>query len=207
MRVLLVRHAEPLSAGRLDHELAPSDEENALSDEGQRQSQALGRMLEAGDFDRAEFHCSPIRRAQDTFLIATKDRGRIACIDSRLAELRLNMVPMRTMAQVRAEQIEAYMAPESSVHSSESVVDHKARVSQFFDEVINPRRQDSRTLVIVAHGGTIEHLLGCFIGSLPSALTSYFTAMPCCAYHELANVAPVPGRCVWRLDRVSALVR
>ncbi len=207
MRVLLLRHAEPLSALSSEADVALPDEQNGLSSRGVEQTAALQQFLQQPEFLNADFHCSPVRRARETWLLASQGSAHVACWDARLAERHLHFTSALLTRQMREQQISAYLAPQSSVEGAESVTAHRCRVQEFFTDVIDRERASARTVVVVAHGGTIEHLLGCFLGSLNFTLSSYFTALPCAAYHEITSVVPRANANVWRIDRISAELR
>jgi hypothetical protein len=87
---------------------------------------------------------------------------------------------------------------------SEEVDAHRARVHEWFQTTIMPRRNEDSTLVVLANNETIGHVLACFLGSLEKSLTDYVIRLGCARFHLIRSVPADESRSVWKIECIDA---
>jgi broad specificity phosphatase PhoE len=203
--IFLVRHATPKSFGMSAGALAVPEDEDGLSDQGIQEANDLGRAFASmGITSRVVIVSSGMRRAQETAAVIAAAVGSTYASDDRLNELHLNLGPMATEAQSRDRQLLAFRSPTEHIDGAESVAEHRARVATWFADLYRQIDSDpDAARIIVSHGGTMDHILGCVFGSLSQTLETYFIACPCAHFHRLTRIEPRNGWKVWRVDAMN----
>lgn len=203
IQLLLTRHCKALSADLGENEEVLCDEDDELSEEGRAQGRALAEHL-SSKFIAASIISSPIKRASETAKYLARAYGTEAIFDPRLREREFAFPIGTTTLKSRMLQEESYLHPDALPLGGESVAQHRMRAADWLSEFeASLSNHQQLTQIVVAHGGTIEHLQACLTGSSLSFMSRMFTACDTGHYHLWTVVRPLDGRLVWRLDGVN----
>jgi 2,3-bisphosphoglycerate-dependent phosphoglycerate mutase len=154
------------------------------------------------NFPNAKLVTSPLRRALETTQIIASHLNQPIEIDDRLSERNFSFPTNTTSATSRILQEKSYLDPANSFPGGESVLQHRIRVEAWISD-LQHFPISSLPLILVSHGGTIEHIQACFQGSPLSAMARFFCLCETCHYHLWTVIYPHDGRLVWRLDGIN----
>ncbi|MDY5497919.1 MAG: alpha-ribazole phosphatase [Anaerobutyricum sp.] len=162
MRIYLVRHGETM-LNRTGCYYGKTDA--VLSETGIAQAKSLGKLFGGTEFDYVV--SSPLVRAYNTAEIITRGRTQEIFCDSRLVEQDFGIFEGLTYEQIKEQypkeltawnkEYETYRIP-----GGESFSMVRGRVEEFLSDL--PR--ENKTMLLVAHKGTLGHLLSAML-SLP----------------------------------------
>ncbi|HLZ72924.1 MAG TPA: histidine phosphatase family protein [Dehalococcoidia bacterium] len=167
-RLLLTRHGETVAnaarrfSGRSDV---------ALTALGRRQAKALGRRLRGFEIDAA--YASPLLRARQTAEIALAGRGIAVTPDEGLREISFGEWEGRTFDEIRERWPNEWTRLRSFDESfcapgGEPFTEAQQRVVESAIAIVG--RHPDETVLITAHGGTLQlllsHVLGMPAGSM-----------------------------------------
>jgi broad specificity phosphatase PhoE len=167
-RLLLTRHGESTSNASRRF---TGHSEAALTALGRRQARALGRRLRHTPIDAA--YASDLQRALDTARLATTGRGLEVQIEPRLREMSFGEWEGLTYDEIREgwpDHHHMLRSFDDSFHApgGEPYSQTRTRIVEAFGEIAGRHRDE--TVLIVAHGGTIQiilqHVLGLPQGGL-----------------------------------------
>jgi broad specificity phosphatase PhoE len=166
-RVLLIRHGETdwNAAGRWQGR-APVP----LNEVGMEQSRRLGHYLAEHGPRIDVLYSSDLKRAMQTAAAVAAPQGLTMVPEPGLREIDLGDWQGLTRAEAEAWDGERYAAYAAAHGSSpppngESWDHVKARVRRAFDE-LTARHNDSSTVALVSHGGTIGRLIESLFGPI-----------------------------------------
>jgi 2,3-bisphosphoglycerate-dependent phosphoglycerate mutase len=202
-QLILIRHSECLSQTIDEGEEILVDEDDALSGKGHIQAQLLADHLPRM-FSPVQIVTSPIRRALETAKYLGEAYEMIPVIDARLAERNFAFPRGTTRIQSRLFQEKSYKHPQDFFPGGESLAQHRIRTAGWLDEVKSLIGESSNdTLIAVTHGGTIEHVQGCLLGTPLSFMAKVCTACDVSHYNLWTTFRTNDQRLVWRLEGVN----
>lgn len=204
MRLLLVRHSQPLSSTVALGDACPPDETNALSAAGSSQAHVLGQTLaRICDGSAVKLISSPVVRALQTAQTVAAHLGSPPIeIDGRLAERLKDWSGAPSVAEIQAEERVAFQYPHVRTPIGESLIEHRSRVASFFDELVS-QCEDERSVLLVCHGGTIEHILGIVLGVDVGRMLKLCFALGNGCFHELSHSSAPSGGGEWAIQRLN----
>ena len=156
-RWLIVRHAEtPWNAiGKIQGQT-----DTPLSERGYEQANALAARLAEREIDRA--YVSDLTRAQETARVILQGRDIPLTSSAQLRERsygRWEGLTFQEVAQTYPEEFSKLRHfPDTRPPGGESTVDMEARMGEFASS-LRLAHQDSETLLIVGHGGSLNALI------------------------------------------------
>lgn len=167
VRLILVRHgatawnAEERYQGQAD---VP------LGEIGRRQAVALGRRLARKEIDA--IYASDLQRAWETATVIAARHDLPVCSEPRLREIDFGAWEGLTYGEIRQRTPQALAAWEADPQSvtppgGESLGQVAARVQAVLDDVARTHR--GQTVLLVAHGGSLQVLLCLALGLVPQA--------------------------------------
>ncbi len=192
-------HCDSLQTGE-DDRIVP-DARNNLTDRGRAEAQALAAHVRERWPD-ASLMCSPLPRARQTAAAIEAALETGATVDPRTAERNLGLPETTTTAEARAAQLADLHSPAHRREGGESVADHWARVQDWLASV----RQGAvgqGTVVLVAHGGTLDLLQLQIAGAPLAAVQQCFVRCRPAHFHLWTFVRATPSLSAWRLDGVD----
>jgi len=197
----LVRHAEPLNALiEGDAPLLP-DDASVLTPRGEAQAHALAESFRT--LRHARVHSSPMPRAHQTALPIAAACASSLQIDVRLAERDFSRLTGLSAAASQALQVQNYQNPNVSLLGEETLAAQRARVRDWLADHLHEIEDSvTRPMIVVCHGGTIEHLFAELIGIPLAAMARYCLA---CDYACFVAVKAMrfEGQVVYRVDGVN----
>ena len=160
-RLYLVRHGETLYGGESEGALPGSD----LTEQGYRQIEALAELLQDVDIDA--IYASPLGRAQATAQTLARRKGTAINTVDDLREIVPGDIAGLEMAQIFAA-VRAFFASadtdwDTPYLAGETYRALRARVCSFVGSLA--RRTDWRRVLVVAHGGVNNAVIGHVIGA------------------------------------------
>jgi broad specificity phosphatase PhoE len=134
-----------------------------LSDNGVKQAIELANWFITSNYNVSAIYSSDLTRAAETAVIIAKTLNKMEInFDKRLREFNLGIFEGRkvdSLTQVEKEFRDSHWENEDKkIPEGESVRDMKTRVKEAFEE-IRCNHSDNETVMIVAHGGTLYHIL------------------------------------------------
>jgi broad specificity phosphatase PhoE len=164
LRLFLLRHGQ-VAANR-DFRFV-GDRDEALTELGRHQAERLGEALRAipGGVDR--LLSSPRRRAHDTARAVGDRLGRVAEIDSRLAEQSFGSWEGLTRQEVRARGYEdeaRHAECDRDSSASPPGGESLAAVQERTLSLVSELERDGGVVVLVSHVGPIQGLLAATLG-------------------------------------------
>jgi 2,3-bisphosphoglycerate-dependent phosphoglycerate mutase len=204
LELIIARHGQSVADIEKRHE---GRADFPLTDLGKEQAEKLAHWLK----DKVTFDyiiSSPLKRAAETSEIVSKTCGKEVFYDERLMEWNNGVLA----GLLRSEAEEKYPIPEGGrkyfqrIPEGESIIDFRARVEEFFAELLDrtgsgsESRSRSRSgsenrneningdsrILIIAHGGTIDMLFQSFLG-LP-------------VKNDIVNCSGDTGVHIWRVN-------
>ncbi|WP_284197072.1 histidine phosphatase family protein [Chitinimonas prasina] len=184
---MLARHAEPMSVVREAHLPLLADAENGLTAAGWAAATALAEAL-AGLGGKCLLYASPIRRASETATCVAERLQVPIQYEASLAERSFDALPQLTGRLSQQLQEDGLLAPECSLMGEESVAQHRARVASWFGHLQQQLlAKPDQHVIVVCHGGTIEHLMGLILHAPVAALARYYLRCDCAHFHQLST--------------------
>ena len=169
-RLLLVQHAETVwnVEGRYQ-----GHTDTPLNERGRRQAALLGPRLARESIDMAI--ASDLRRAWDTASAIARDRTLPVLVEPRLRELSFGAWEGMSRDQIQATEPAALAAWEAdpekvSPPGGETLTELAARLQSFLDQLHRDDGELMRTVLLVAHRGSLRVLLCLALGLPPRAL-------------------------------------
>jgi broad specificity phosphatase PhoE len=174
----LVRHGQPLSELALPDSLLVSDAENCLTELGVVQATRLANQF--SKLGNARVFCSPLVRALQTARPIAVRLGVNLEVDARLSERDYSRTNGLTVKAWRDIQERSYFSPSTSIAGEETVESQRERVGEWYAD-IEPAilAAPEKNIVVVCHGGTIEHLLAVVIRTPVASMSRYFFSCEC----------------------------
>jgi probable phosphoglycerate mutase len=162
--LLIIRHGETVWNAEQRFQ---GHEDSPLTETGRNQVAALGRRMEAINFDT--LISSDLGRTQETASIITDYTSHAVELDSRLRERNYGVLEGLTVPEIRAEHSEVYDQfntddPDYILPGGESHRQHYQRNVAFFEELLS-ERFDTK-IAVVAHGGVLDSIFR-FVAGLP----------------------------------------
>lgn len=162
--LLIIRHGETM--WNAEHRFQGHGD-SPLTETGRKQVTALGRRMEAIDFDK--LISSDLGRTRETSAIIAGFTGHAAENDSRLRERNYGVLEGLTVPEIREQHGEAYDQfnkddPDYVMPGGESHRQHYQRNVAFFEEFLAGRF--GARVVAVAHGGVLDSIFR-YVAGLP----------------------------------------
>jgi len=186
-RVYLVRHGETLYGGELEGALPGSD----LTERGCQQIERLAELLAGIEIDAV--YSSPLGRAQATARTLARHGGLAVVTVEDLREIVPGDVAGRELAEIFAAVREFFASEDTGWDTKyvggETYRELRNRVWPFFEELM--RRTDWRRVVVVAHGGVNNALIGQMIGAAGPRLANIEQDFGCVNIIDFLDQRPV----------------
>jgi broad specificity phosphatase PhoE len=207
-RLLLTRHGETVAnaarrfAGRSDVALTPL---------GRRQARALGRRLRAFEIDAA--YASPLLRARETAEIALRGRGIGVTAELGLREISFGDWEGHTFDEISERWPEAWSRLRTfdeafCAPNGEPFVEAQRRVVESVVGIVG--RHANQTVLITAHGGTLQlllsHVLGMPAGSMFRIATGN-CGLSVVEFHGEQPIVTLVNDCAHTLPRPRRMAR
>ncbi|GAB4505500.1 MAG: alpha-ribazole phosphatase [Anaerolineales bacterium] len=194
MKLLLVRH------GQTDWNLTQrfqGQSDIPLNETGRRQAQALAARLSATQITAV--YCSDLQRAVETAAILTHRLSPQPALqrDMRLREMHFGAWEGFTYDQIKAEYPTALEVWENALYThappdGETLEEVARRVLSILSEL--QAKHDRQTILVVAHGGTLQTLI-CLALGLPPTMYWQFSLSPA----SLSELAFYPAGAILNL--------
>ena len=200
----LVRHGQPLSELASPDSALVSDMENVLTDTGLAQANRLANQFT--QLGAARIFCSPLTRALQTAQPIAMALAVKLEIDARLSERDYSRTSGLTIKAWRDIQERNYANVSTSFAGEETVESQRKRVEAWYAD-IEPqiRAAPEQNVVVICHGGTIEHLLGVVMGVPVANMSRYFFACACSSICKLTPMILDDGSFAIRIDAINSL--
>jgi broad specificity phosphatase PhoE len=186
-RVFLVRHGETLYGGQAEGALPGTD----LSERGYQQIEALGDLMASIRLDA--IYASPLGRAQATARTIARPHGLAVQTVEDLREIVPGDVVGIEMAQIFAAVRTFFSSPETTWDTpylgGETYRALRDRAWPFFDALV--RRADWQRVVVVAHGGFNNAVLGRVLGVEGPRLANVEQDFGCVNIIDIVGEVPV----------------
>jgi len=143
-----------------------------LSDLGINQAEELANKMKNDGFICNAVYSSDLLRAKQTAETITKILGlEVTKFDERLREMHLGIRQGKKVDEITIEEKELAdkIWKNHDIHfpgGGESVNEMKSRVKAAFDEIVEIHSEED-TVLIIAHGGTLYHVLYHILGVYP----------------------------------------
>lgn len=166
MRFVFVRHGE--TQANLEGRLQGHDD-TALSQVGEQQVQKLGDRLISEGFSPNYVYTSPLRRAARTAAILSKRWQAQPILKGDLIEHNVGVITGMTRDEIREKYPEIDLDRETSrglegVEGVEPLAQRRERAQRIIGCAIESHR-DSDTILMVTHGGIIQHIIAELMGT------------------------------------------
>ena len=200
LRLLLCRHGQ--STPDLEPRCIEGSGDFPLTDLGRRQGQALAAWL-AARYQIDEIVSSPLLRAQEVARLVSAATGAPVRLEPRLAERSSGRLAGLTPDE--ADRAFPVRHPTPVYHKppgGESYLDQFRRVAEWYFPLAGNPALDGRTLLAVAHGGTLTCLLNAALGLPPQSSAGFACADT--GLHEL-HLFPDGGVRLVKLNHTAHL--
>jgi broad specificity phosphatase PhoE len=160
MRVILIRHGESFANKK---GIIQGHKDYPLTEKGKKQAKSLAKQIKEMDYSFSALYSSDLNRAKTTAeIIAQILQIPNIFFDRRLREHNLGIYEGRYSKELEEKDKELFDACFAD-HSKrfpkgESVEEMKKRIRAAFEEITN-NPEEKRDVIIVAHGGTLYHIL------------------------------------------------
>lgn len=170
--VYLIRHADALPGA--DEVVGGGYDEQALSELGRRQGQALGERMRG--MALAAVYSSPIGRAVQTARYVAEAQGLEVLIEAGVREVMLGPIGVNGKEQTSPEEISELLRKRlreiatiavtsgkwASIPGSEASEELRARMSEAVERLA--RRHAGERIAVVSHGGSINAYIAAILG-------------------------------------------
>ena len=175
MRVFLIRHGE--SKDNL-HKIISGHRAVSLTSLGKKQAKNLGKKLRNRKILFDAVYSSDLQRAAETTVIICKMLQIKNCFfDKRLRERDAGIFTGRCSQSLTPEEVAFREMTlndlDKKIPEGESNREMLERVQEVFFEII-AQHKENETILIVAHGGTLYHILVRILKVLPEQLDEWF---------------------------------
>ena len=175
MRFFLIRHGES-EAGK--NKIIAGQSDASLSKLGKAQTAALGQeFLENGTKFDIVYSSDIVRASQTSFIICDKLGISDIIFDKRLREQDAGVFTGRTVSSLSREEREfldkTLIDLDLRISGGETNREMTLRIKEAFNEIVTNNPEDS-TILLVAHGGTLYHILVRVLELLPSRMEKWF---------------------------------
>jgi len=183
LKIILVRHGQSTAN---KERIMQGHKDYPLSELGIKQAEELAQQMKDNSFTCQAVYSSDLLRAAKTAKIITTILNlEVTKYDKRLREMRLGDRQGRKSDELTKEekQLGAKIWKNHDIKfpgGGESVNDMKSRVKATFDEIVKTHNEED-TALIIAHGGTIYHILYHILDIFP-VTDEWFSN---CSYNEL----------------------
>lgn len=195
----LIRHGEAYS--NVEAVIAGPQGDRGLTERGQAQAQALARRLAGGEIRADALYASTLPRARATAEPLAESLGLPIEWDDELHELRPGAADGMPIAEARAAfpSFQRFLAELYTpiAPGGESWGSFQARTSAALERLIN--RHQGQTIVVVAHGGTIEMSFFYLLGLGPQARMRHAFHVRNTAITHWRHAQSNDGRQEWQL--------
>lgn len=187
-RIYLVRHGETLYRGSQSESALPGDD---LTEQGYRQIEALAELLAGIEIDA--IYASPLGRAQATALtIARRGTATVTTV-GELCEIVPGDVMSMEIAQIFTAVHEFFVSPathwDTPFLGGETYRALRERAWTFFESL--RARSDWRRVVVVAHGGLNNAVIGGVLGAEGPGLVNVEQDFGCVNIIDIVDGRPV----------------
>ncbi len=188
MRIYMVRHGET-DQNRKGCYYGKTDA--VLTENGLRQAKQLKGLLRDVHFDRVI--SSPLVRAYHTAEIVMEGRNQEMICDSRLMEQDFGIFEGYTYPELQKQypdELEEWNRnfTHYGIPGGESFLDVRRRVEDFLDDLAkNHLAKGKETVLLVAHKGTLGHLLAAMIGLPPEGYWNFVLEQGCYSMVDLED--------------------
>jgi alpha-ribazole phosphatase len=167
-RLLLTRHGETLANAARRY---AGHSESDLTTLGRRQAKALGRRLRHDQIDGV--YASDLQRALETARIILEQRALEVFIEPRLREMSFGEWEGLTFDEIRSgwpdhHHLMHTIGDGFHAPGGEPFTETKRRVVEAVEEIV--ARHNGETVLVVAHGGTLQIILQHLLGLPDSAI-------------------------------------
>lgn len=182
MRIFLIRHGQ--SEANKDN-IIQGHMDSSLSDIGREQAKTTGEKLLESKIVFDSVYSSDLSRAKETAKIITKVLGvKDIVFDERLREMYLGDFEGKNSKELTEEE-NAFLNScwddhDIRVPNGETTNEFKHRIKDIFNEIIASGENDS-TILVVAHGGSLYHILQSTLNILPKNQAWFIN----CAVNEI----------------------
>ena len=175
MRLFLIRHGES-EAGK--NKIIAGQSDVSLSKLGEAQAASLGQEFLEGEIKFDVIYSSDIARASQTSAIICDILGISDIIfDKRLREQDTGVFTGRTVSSLSKEERESLDKTltdlDLRISGGETNREMTLRIKEAFYKIITSNPEDF-TILLVAHGGTLYHILVRVLELLPSRMEEWF---------------------------------
>ena len=184
MRIFLIRHGQ--SEANKEH-IIQGHKDSSLSDIGREQAKTAGEKLLESKILFDAVYSSDLSRASETAKIITEVlRIKEIAFDERLREMNLGDYEGRNSKELTEEE-NAFLNSCWDDHSirvpnGETNSEFSHRIKETFEEIVASGDDDS-TILVVAHGGSLYHILQSTLNILPKNQAWFIN----CAVNEIVQ--------------------
>ncbi|MBN1329413.1 MAG: histidine phosphatase family protein [Candidatus Heimdallarchaeota archaeon] len=165
MRIMLIRHGQS-EGNKIGVLQGHSDYQ--LSEQGRIEARALGLKLFRNKESFVAIYSSDLSRAAETAeIIALETNFENVHFDNRLREFNLGIFEGKYSQFMTEEENDllssCWKDTTKRVPNGETVIEMIKRINEVFNEIIE-RHNQNETVIIVAHGGTLYHIIQTILG-------------------------------------------
>ncbi len=184
MRIYLIRHGE--SEANKIHQIQ-GHMNSPLSELGREQAKSAGEKLLADQITFDTIYSSDLSRAIETVQIITGILGvKDIIFDERLREMNLGDIEGKIFTELTEDEREflntCWEDHSIRIPNGETTNEFKLRVKEVFEEITNSGDGDS-TILVVAHGGSLFHILKSTLNIMPEDQEWFIN----CAINEIEH--------------------
>jgi broad specificity phosphatase PhoE len=201
MKLILLRHCDPLSVDLGEDDQVIPDRSNGLTAYGREKAAKVGDHIRK-NYGNLKIISSPLLRARETAEIVALKLGVSVKFDPRLEERNFGFTDETTYKESMMYQLESYSAPDARNPGGECIRDHRARVEDWCHSLYENMNGDG-DLLVVSHGGTMEHIHCIFQHSDVDSMAFHYTSCECGNYNAWESIFEKPIGLVWRLDKLN----
>ncbi|MHA1124313.1 MAG: histidine phosphatase family protein [Candidatus Heimdallarchaeota archaeon] len=183
MKIILVRHGQSTAN---KERIMQGHKDYPLSVQGFKEAEDLATKMKENGFTCQAVYSSDLLRAKQTAETITKILGlEVTKFDERLREMHLGYRQGKKVDEITIEEKELgeKIWKNHDINfpgGGENVNEMKSRVKDAFDEIVETHSEDD-TVLIIAHGGTLYHVLYHILDIFP-VTDDWFSN---CSYNEL----------------------
>ncbi|MBP7175329.1 MAG: histidine phosphatase family protein [Thermoclostridium sp.] len=164
LEIMIVRHGQSVADIENRYE---SRVDFPLTDLGHAQAAKLALWIKL-NYPPDFIVSSPLKRASQTAETIGKEVNIEVKYDNDLMELDTGLLAglLKAEADLKYPRPEGGRKAHEAIHGGESLIEFRARVERFWSKLISEHgneETESRRILIVSHGGTINMLFRCFL--------------------------------------------